>query len=173
MATSLLADVVIVDQHLVWGCEEVLGSNLVHQLRRLRYAGFICIRSADDGPNDQALYRQAGANCSVGKDVLGHVMIRQLGAAYDEFMKQQQMVSAVVPNDPPETDSTVAVSSGPTLAVADVASDPQPSQPSDADLPTSSSTAPFVFPSLQRDATVGHPPLPFQANQSSLELLPL
>eukprot|EP00667_Euglena_gracilis_P006648 EG_transcript_6702 len=76
MATSLLADVVIVDQNLVWGCEEVLGSNLVHQLRRLRYAGFICIRSADDGPNDQALYRQAGANCSVGKDVLGHVMIR-------------------------------------------------------------------------------------------------
>lgn len=27
MATSLLADVVIVDQHLVWGCEEVLGSD--------------------------------------------------------------------------------------------------------------------------------------------------
>eukprot|EP00667_Euglena_gracilis_P003695 EG_transcript_3704 len=88
VAHALLADVVIVDQHLDWDQESCLGSDLARRLRMLRFEGFICVRSAQDGPSDQALYRAAGANCAVGKDLLGPVMVEELLAAYEEFVRQ-------------------------------------------------------------------------------------
>eukprot|EP00667_Euglena_gracilis_P017339 EG_transcript_18252 len=89
LAKALLADVVVVDQHLEWEDGSGLGSDLVRQLRRLGCKGFICIRSADDGPADQALYRRAGADCSLGKDLLGPVMVRLLQGAYADFAHRQ------------------------------------------------------------------------------------
>eukprot|EP00667_Euglena_gracilis_P004187 EG_transcript_4203 len=86
MAAALGADVVIVDQHLDWVDSCCLGTDLVRQLRTVLFGGFICIRSANDGPQDQALYLRAGANCSVGKDLLGPVMVKQLRGAYTQFL---------------------------------------------------------------------------------------
>eukprot|EP00667_Euglena_gracilis_P004295 EG_transcript_4314 len=89
MTSALAADVVIVDQHLDWNRESYLGTNLVRELRTLQYGGFICVRSADDGPEDQALFLRSGANCSVGKDLLGPVMVRQLQADYAAFLARR------------------------------------------------------------------------------------
>eukprot|EP00668_Euglena_longa_P021883 GGOE01027228.1.p1 GENE.GGOE01027228.1~~GGOE01027228.1.p1 ORF type:complete len:659 (-),score=213.61 GGOE01027228.1:659-2527(-) len=86
MGSALVADIVIVDQHLDWNRASYLGTNLVRELRTMQYSGFICVRSADDGPTDQALYLESGANCSVGKDLLGPVMIHRLQEDYEEFL---------------------------------------------------------------------------------------
>eukprot|EP00667_Euglena_gracilis_P006551 EG_transcript_6607 len=90
---ALDADIVIIDQHLEWD-EPWLGVDLVRQLRTSRCPAFLCIRSADDGPDDQERYRRAGAHCSVGKDLLGQVMLQQLKEAYEAFRFSQQSMSS-------------------------------------------------------------------------------
>eukprot|EP00667_Euglena_gracilis_P005188 EG_transcript_5220 len=93
MAGAFAADIIVLDQHLDWDDGAYLGSDLVRELRQLRFDGFVCIRSAEDGPSDQALYWRAGANCSLGKDLLGPVMVQQLQLAYD--------AGAALPTPPP------------------------------------------------------------------------
>jgi len=64
------ADIVVVDQHLDYG-EPRLGTDVVRRLRQMGYKGLVCIRSADDSPEDQTRYTASGAHCSIGKDVPG------------------------------------------------------------------------------------------------------
>eukprot|EP00669_Euglena_mutabilis_P011485 TRINITY_DN6117_c0_g1_i2.p1 TRINITY_DN6117_c0_g1~~TRINITY_DN6117_c0_g1_i2.p1 ORF type:complete len:518 (+),score=90.83 TRINITY_DN6117_c0_g1_i2:217-1554(+) len=78
------ADVVIVDQHLDYQ-EPHLGTDVVRRLRQMGYKGLICIRSADDSPEDQRRYAASGAHCSVGKDVPGPEMVAHLIAAYHDL----------------------------------------------------------------------------------------
>eukprot|EP00667_Euglena_gracilis_P006210 EG_transcript_6261 len=74
-------DVVICDQHLDYS-RPYLGTDIVRELRRRDFRGFICIRSANNNPRDVALYMESGADCIVGKDVLCSVMMDQIKAAY-------------------------------------------------------------------------------------------
>jgi len=79
------ASLVILDQHLEYGRGSYLGTTVAQRLRRLGFPGMICIRSADDSPEDQALYAAAGAHCFLGKDLPSHEMVRCLATAYQEF----------------------------------------------------------------------------------------
>jgi len=78
------ADVVVVDQHLDYG-EPRLGTDVVRRLRRMGYKGLVCIRSADDSPEDQTQYAASGAHCSIGKDVPGPEMLARIIAAYHDL----------------------------------------------------------------------------------------
>eukprot|EP00668_Euglena_longa_P024353 GGOE01030412.1.p1 GENE.GGOE01030412.1~~GGOE01030412.1.p1 ORF type:complete len:852 (-),score=212.66 GGOE01030412.1:214-2706(-) len=91
VAHAFKADIVIVDQHLKWDRLH-LGTDIVRRLRLLPFQGFVCIRSADDGPDDRERYRLAGAHCSVGKDLLGQAMLQQLKEAYQEFVHNKSRV---------------------------------------------------------------------------------
>ena len=53
----------------------VLGTDIARQLRQLQFDGLICIRSADDAPEDREKYAEH-ADCSFGKDILGSQMLR-------------------------------------------------------------------------------------------------
>eukprot|EP00668_Euglena_longa_P042842 GGOE01056719.1.p1 GENE.GGOE01056719.1~~GGOE01056719.1.p1 ORF type:complete len:740 (+),score=216.30 GGOE01056719.1:35-2221(+) len=145
LSHALLADIVILDEHLDWEVDRHLGSDLVRQLRRLRYEGFICVRSADDSPADQAHFLRAGANCSVGKDLLGRappgppygespfashiwcqgpllpgpVMVQRLQAEYSAFVRPPLVaVNPAEPNEPrPPTPSPLPRSG---MSVADL-----------------------------------------------------
>eukprot|EP00668_Euglena_longa_P000507 GGOE01000630.1.p1 GENE.GGOE01000630.1~~GGOE01000630.1.p1 ORF type:complete len:766 (-),score=229.22 GGOE01000630.1:549-2846(-) len=119
LSHALLADIVILDEHLDWEVDRHLGSDLVRQLRRLRYEGFICVRSADDSPADQAHFLRAGANCSVGKDLLGPVMVQRLQAEYSAFVRPPLVaVNPAEPNEPrPPTPSPLPRSG---MSVADL-----------------------------------------------------
>eukprot|EP00667_Euglena_gracilis_P002551 EG_transcript_2551 len=76
------ADVVILDQHLEFEDEMTYGTDLVHKLVAAGYGGLVCIRSANDSPDDRANYVASGAHCVLGKDVLGARMMEELAAAH-------------------------------------------------------------------------------------------
>lgn len=63
-------DIVILDQHLGPGNSgnEVLGTNIVKELRKHNYDGIVCIRSANDSGEDRESYRNSGANQVLAKD---------------------------------------------------------------------------------------------------------
>eukprot|EP00667_Euglena_gracilis_P003291 EG_transcript_3301 len=83
LATALAeADIVILDQHLECKDEMKYGTNLVQQLVAAGYGGLVCIRSANDSPEDRAYYAACGAHCVLGKDVLGARMVEELAAAH-------------------------------------------------------------------------------------------
>eukprot|EP00667_Euglena_gracilis_P004369 EG_transcript_4388 len=107
MAAALEADIIIIDQHLDWPENSCLGTDLVRQLRLALFRGFICVRSANDGPQDQAVYLRSGADCSVGKDLLGPVMLRQLRLAYAQFLCRGPPAPPPVLDCPSRRDSDV------------------------------------------------------------------
>eukprot|EP00668_Euglena_longa_P020331 GGOE01025287.1.p1 GENE.GGOE01025287.1~~GGOE01025287.1.p1 ORF type:complete len:724 (+),score=148.21 GGOE01025287.1:132-2174(+) len=75
------ADIVIIDQHLEFS-KAYRGTELVEQLLERSFPGLICIRSANDGPEDRASYAQSGAHCCFGKDIPGAVIMAELKAEY-------------------------------------------------------------------------------------------
>jgi CheY-like chemotaxis protein/signal transduction histidine kinase len=79
------AAIVILDQHLEYPGASYLGTTVAQRLRLLGYTGMICIRSADDSPEDQVLYAASGAHVFLGKDLPGHEMVRRLADAYRDF----------------------------------------------------------------------------------------
>eukprot|EP00667_Euglena_gracilis_P003382 EG_transcript_3393 len=71
------ADVIILDQHLEYGNETLLGTDIVQQLRSLGFVGYVCIRSASDSADDRRRFLESGANCSFGKDLPGAQFIEE------------------------------------------------------------------------------------------------
>jgi len=80
-----LADVVIVDQHLEYKEQSYLGTTIVRRLQLMGYKGLICVRSADDSPEDQLQYAQSGAHCFLSKNVGGD-LVHRIACAYNEFV---------------------------------------------------------------------------------------
>eukprot|EP00667_Euglena_gracilis_P003018 EG_transcript_3026 len=76
------ADVVILDQHLENEGVTTYGTDLLQRLIANSYAGLACIHSANDSPEDRAVYAASGAHCTLGKDMLGARMMEELAAAY-------------------------------------------------------------------------------------------
>eukprot|EP00667_Euglena_gracilis_P004881 EG_transcript_4907 len=85
MALQRRADVLIIDQNLVYSQVTVLGTDIVRRLLAAGFAGFIAIRSASDDAADRLLYAQSGAHCVLGKDVNGADMVARLKRAYWQF----------------------------------------------------------------------------------------
>jgi hypothetical protein len=86
--TAMAADeaaIVILDQHLEYSGGSYLGTTVAQRLQVLGYSGMICIRSADDSPEDQALYTASGAHLFLSKGLPGTEMVRRLATAYREF----------------------------------------------------------------------------------------
>ena len=76
-------DIAILDQHLEFEGEGlVYGTDLVRELRRKRFPGLLCARSANVAPEDQAKYMKAGVNCIFGKDLGMREMIAEMQIAY-------------------------------------------------------------------------------------------
>eukprot|EP00667_Euglena_gracilis_P002239 EG_transcript_2236 len=88
------ADIVILDQHLDY-TQTYLGSDLVRRLTEAQYGGFICLRSANDTVEDQALYMRSGAHCSFGKDLPGKQLMAELKDAYCLFKARQSISPAL------------------------------------------------------------------------------
>eukprot|EP00667_Euglena_gracilis_P005485 EG_transcript_5524 len=87
LATAAVdADVVILDQHLEFKDEMTYGTDLVKELVAGGFGGLVCIRSANDSPEDCAHYTASGAHCVLGKDMLGPRMMEELAAAYARYI---------------------------------------------------------------------------------------
>eukprot|EP00667_Euglena_gracilis_P002637 EG_transcript_2644 len=80
------ADIVILDQNLEYS-QPHLGSDVARRLRHAGFAGLICLRSANDSPEDRALYLRSGAHCCFGKDLLGRQLMAELKEAYHLFKR--------------------------------------------------------------------------------------
>eukprot|EP00667_Euglena_gracilis_P005906 EG_transcript_5950 len=83
-ATLAEADIAILDQNLQYPTPR-LGTDITQQLVQAGFRGFICLRSANDAPEDRALYMRSGAHCCFGKDMLGRQLMDELKAAYCLF----------------------------------------------------------------------------------------
>eukprot|EP00667_Euglena_gracilis_P003172 EG_transcript_3181 len=83
-ATLAEADIAILDQNLQYATPR-LGTDVAQRLVRSGFAGFICLRSANDSAEDRALYMRSGAHCCFGKDLLGRQLMDELKAAYCLF----------------------------------------------------------------------------------------
>eukprot|EP00667_Euglena_gracilis_P011398 EG_transcript_11641 len=81
-AACLDGDIVICDQHLDYGEQHYLGSELIRSLKDRGFQGLICIRSADMEEQDQELYRACGAHCVFGKEELCREVVERIKAAY-------------------------------------------------------------------------------------------
>ena len=76
-------DIAILDQHLEFEGEGlVYGTDLVRELRRKRFQGLLCARSANVAPEDRAKYIEAGVHCIFGKDLGMREMIAEMQIAY-------------------------------------------------------------------------------------------
>eukprot|EP00668_Euglena_longa_P007008 GGOE01008371.1.p1 GENE.GGOE01008371.1~~GGOE01008371.1.p1 ORF type:complete len:677 (-),score=200.43 GGOE01008371.1:758-2674(-) len=79
------ADMVIVDNHLIYKDAQFLGTQLLSELFQNGYCGFACMRSANAAPEDQVQYFASGAHCCLGKDIGPREMVSRLQASYLEF----------------------------------------------------------------------------------------
>ena len=76
-------DIAILDQHLEFEGEGlVYGTDLVRELRRKRFQGLLCARSANVAPEDRAKYIEAGVHCIFGKDLGMRDMIAEMQITY-------------------------------------------------------------------------------------------
>eukprot|EP00667_Euglena_gracilis_P002680 EG_transcript_2684 len=96
-STLAEADIAILDQNLQYSTPH-LGTDIAQRLVESGFAGFICLRSANDSPEDRALYLRSGAHCCFGKDLLGRQLMDELQAAYCLFEQQQR--SPIEPTPP-------------------------------------------------------------------------
>eukprot|EP00667_Euglena_gracilis_P004443 EG_transcript_4468 len=84
-AASQDGDIVICDQHLDYGDQHYLGTDLVRALRDRGFQGLLCMRSADMGEHDRLLYYSCGAHCAFGKEELCKDVVDHIKAAYVEL----------------------------------------------------------------------------------------
>jgi len=90
------ADVVIIDQHLDYKEQSYLGTSIVRRLQLYGYKGLICIRSANDSPEDQRQYAESGAHCFLSKNGCRDVLQR-IACAYSELIAQEPSPARIVP----------------------------------------------------------------------------
>ena len=82
-------DITILDQHLEYGGDaNILGSDIVADLRAQGYRGLVCMRSGNTADEDVALYQAAGAQCVFGKEVSMKRMIARMKVAYNEHCRR-------------------------------------------------------------------------------------
>eukprot|EP00667_Euglena_gracilis_P003243 EG_transcript_3253 len=88
------ADVVLVDNHLLYEGAQFLGTQLLVELFQNGYRGFACMRSANISPEDQAQYVASGAHCCMGKDVRPQELVSHLQASYLDYCHASQFCAA-------------------------------------------------------------------------------
>eukprot|EP00667_Euglena_gracilis_P011430 EG_transcript_11683 len=96
MAEAVLAHILIMDQHLDYGQEAFLGTDLIRTLRSTGYDGFICMRSANVAREDRALYEESGVHCVVGKEVRAQRFVTTLKSAYMDHIKKEVRVHELI-----------------------------------------------------------------------------
>ena len=75
--------IAILDQNLDYGGNSnLLGTDLVMQLRAKGFRGLICIRSGNVAPEDEAQYYRAGVDCVYGKDLSMKDVVEDIKANY-------------------------------------------------------------------------------------------
>ena len=75
-------DIAILDQHLDFPGNHMLGSTIAAELVGSGYKGLVCMRSSNDTAEDQELYTASGAHCVFGNDMLWAEMVPALCEAY-------------------------------------------------------------------------------------------
>ena len=111
-------DIAILDQHLEFEGEGlVYGTDLVRELRRKRFPGLLCARSANVAPEDRAKYMKAGVHCIFGKDLGMREMIAEMQITYVRtIMRPLQPSSSQSSSTSSSTSTIVPVRSGSRLA---------------------------------------------------------
>eukprot|EP00667_Euglena_gracilis_P004682 EG_transcript_4711 len=84
-AASQDGDIVICDQHLDYGDQHYLGTDLVRALRDRGFQGLLCMRSSDVDQPERELYYASGAHCAFGKEELCKDVVDHIKAAYVEL----------------------------------------------------------------------------------------
>ena len=75
-------DIAILDQHLDFPGNDMLGSTIAVELVGAGYKGLVCMRSSNNAAEDQELYSASGAHCVFGKDMAWAEMVPALCEAY-------------------------------------------------------------------------------------------
>ena len=90
-------DIAILDQHLDFPGQDMLGSTLAAELVGAGYKGLVCMRSSNDTAEDREFYSESGAHCMFGKDMPWAEMVPALCEA---FVHHSSMADASPGNDP-------------------------------------------------------------------------
>eukprot|EP00667_Euglena_gracilis_P003079 EG_transcript_3085 len=109
-AASQDGDIVICDQHLDYGDQHYLGTDLVRALRDRGFRGLLCMRSSDIGEEEQELYHAAGAHCAFGKDQLCREVVEHIKVAYVQLKGLSSRPPGAGPQPSWQSDSTVVQS---------------------------------------------------------------
>ena len=75
-------DIAILDQHLDFPGNDMLGSTIVEELVGAGYKGLVCMQSSNGTAEDQELYSASGAHCVFGKDMAWAKMVPALCEVY-------------------------------------------------------------------------------------------
>ena len=102
------ADIVILDQHLVYPKASYTGTGLMEQLVARGFQGLICTRSANSSEAEVEMYTRSGAKCILHKDMSGPEMVRTIAEAYHELQ-------ATMPPPSPPSESSLPGSTVPNL----------------------------------------------------------
>eukprot|EP00667_Euglena_gracilis_P002539 EG_transcript_2540 len=79
------AHIVVMDQHLDYKPFSYLGTDLVGQLLGNGFRGLVCIRSANNAPEDTELFWRSGAHCVIPKDLPARGMVAELLVQYARY----------------------------------------------------------------------------------------
>jgi DNA-binding NarL/FixJ family response regulator len=108
------ADILVLDQNLVYPNGTVFGTDIVRRLLNSGYNGFIAIRSANDTEEDHKIFFTSGAHVVLGKDVPAKDMIARLRLSHQKFL----MGSARPPLPEPTAYKPCASSYSPSPRIA-------------------------------------------------------
>ena len=94
-------DIVVLDQHLKYsGGPDLLGTDLVGQLKDRGFQGLICMRSATNSKEDEALCRRSGCHCVFGKEVPMADVVEDMKVAYVRLLCRERDASLPLHNVP-------------------------------------------------------------------------
>ena len=88
--------IAIVDQNIDLLGQNVLGTDLIKELRSKGCTAMLCIRSGNVSQADQELYFQSGANSVFDKELTFKELSLQLEREYAQWERDQRQMSASV-----------------------------------------------------------------------------
>eukprot|EP00670_Eutreptiella_braarudii_P012780 CAMPEP_0174335302 /NCGR_PEP_ID=MMETSP0810-20121108/20663_1 /TAXON_ID=73025 ORGANISM="Eutreptiella gymnastica-like, Strain CCMP1594" /NCGR_SAMPLE_ID=MMETSP0810 /ASSEMBLY_ACC=CAM_ASM_000659 /LENGTH=618 /DNA_ID=CAMNT_0015453577 /DNA_START=13 /DNA_END=1870 /DNA_ORIENTATION=+ len=88
-ASINVADIVIMDENLVYASGTYLGSDLLVQFVEQGFRGLLCTRSANCSAEDVDKYHSKGAHCVLMKDMSGWEMMKSIAHSYRKLLQEQ------------------------------------------------------------------------------------
>ena len=110
------ADVAVLDQNITYTSGNILGTDLIRQLREAGFGGLLCIRSANTDEDERDFYLRFGAHCVIDKGMAPKEVVRCITTAYWEHCTPSDgRQSPPPPVDGPAAQTCRDLSQTPTL----------------------------------------------------------